>query len=73
MGQELRGIPEGERVIVGGDLNGHMGMSREAIARWLGRGRELKNEEVERVTAFAMAFDLSIVITFFENRPNHRV
>ena len=31
--QELRAIPEGERVIVGGDLNGHMGISREAIER----------------------------------------
>ena len=27
-----RAIPEGERVIVG-DLNGHMGISREAIER----------------------------------------
>ena len=30
---ELRVIPEGERVIVGGDLNGHVGSSREAIER----------------------------------------
>ena len=32
-----------------------------------------KNEEGERVTYFAMAFDLSIVNSFFEKRPNHRV
>ena len=32
-----------------------------------------KNEEGERVTDFAMAFDLSIVNTFFEKRPNHLV
>ena len=33
MDQEFRAIPEGERVIVGGDLNGHGGISREAIER----------------------------------------
>ena len=38
---------------------------------WLGSGRE--NEEGGRVTDFAMAFDLSIVNTFFEKRPNHLV
>ena len=32
-----------------------------------------KNEEGERVTDFAMAFDLSIVITFFEKIPNYIV
>ena len=30
-------------------------------------------KEGERVTDFAMAFDLSIVDTFFEKRPNHLV
>ena len=33
MDQELRAIPEGERVIVGGYLYGHVGISREAIER----------------------------------------
>ena len=32
-----------------------------------------KNEEGERVTDFAIAFDLSIVNTFFEKRPEHLV
>ena len=74
MDQELRAIPEGERVIVGGDLNGHVGISREAIERIHGGwGVGEKNEEGERVTDFAMAFDLSIVITFFEKRPKHLV
>ena len=74
MDQELREIPEGERVIVGGDLNGHVGISREAIERIHGGwGVGEKNEERERVTHFAMAFDVSIVNTFFEKRPNHLV
>ena len=62
MDQELRAIPEGERVIVGGDLNGHVGISREAIGRIHGGwGVGEKNEEGERLTDFAMAFDLSIL------------
>ena len=66
-----RAIPEGERVIVG-DLNGHMGISREAIERTHGGcGVGEKNEEGERVAYFAMAFDLSIINTFFWKRPNH--
>ena len=31
------------------------------------------NEEGERVTDFAMAFDVCIVNTFFENRTSHLV
>ena len=74
MDQELRAIPEVERVIVGGDLNGHVGISREAIERIHGGwGVGEKNGERERVTDFAMAFDLSIVNTFFEKIPNHIV
>ena len=33
MDQELKAIPEGERVIVGGYLNGHVWINRYAIER----------------------------------------
>ena len=36
MDQELKAIPTTETVIVGGDLNGHVGISREAIERMHG-------------------------------------
>ena len=43
-------------MIVGGDLNGHVGISREAIERIHGGWRVgEKDEEGERVTDFAMA------------------
>ena len=49
-------------MIVGGDLNGHVAISRKAIERIHGGwGVGEKNEEGESVTDFAMAFDLSIV------------
>ena len=51
-----------------------MGISREAIERKHGGwGEGEKNEEGERVTDFAMEFDLPIVDTFFEKKPNHIV
>lgn len=74
MDQELRSIPEGERVIVGGDLNGHVGMSRDEIERIHGGwGVGERNEEGERVVGFAMAFDLAIGNTFFEKRASQLV
>ena len=33
MDQGLSSIPEGDRVVVGGGLNGHVGISREANVR----------------------------------------
>ena len=46
MDQELRAIPEGEMVIVKGDLNGDVGISMEAIERiHVGCGAGEKNEE----------------------------
>ena len=48
------------------------GISREAIERTHGGcGVGEKNEEGERVAYFAMAFDFSIINTFFWKRPNH--
>ena len=61
-------------MIVVGYLNGHVGISREAIERIHGGwGVGEKNEEGEMVTVVAMAFDLSIVNTFFEKISNHLV
>ena len=55
MAQEIGAIPEGERVIVVGDQNGHMGMGREVIERIHGDwGVGGKNEEGDRVTYFAI-------------------
>ena len=46
MDQELKAIPDGEMVIVAVNLNGHVGISREAIAMIHGGCVvEEKNEE----------------------------
>ena len=72
MDQELNATLEGERVIVGGDLNGHIGRSREAIERIHGGwGIGDTNDEGEKIVDTAMALDLAIVNTFFreESEP----
>ena len=72
--EELRNIPEGEKVIVGGDLNGHVGVNREGIERVHGGwGVGERNEEGERVVDFAVAFDLAICNTFFQKRNAHLI
>ena len=50
MNQELRAIPEGERVIVRGDVNGHVRISRVAIERiYVGWGVREKTIIISRL------------------------
>ena len=72
MDQELSTTLDEERVIVRGDLNGHIGRSREGIERIHGGwGMGDRNDEGEGIVETAMAFDLAIVNTFFreESEP----
>ena len=74
MDQELSATIDEERVIVGGDLNGHIGSSREGIERIHGGwGMGDRNDEGENIVETAMAFDLAIVNTFFEKKVNQYV
>ena len=74
MDQELRTIPGRERVILGGDLNGHLGISRTGIDRVHGGwGVGERNEGGERVIDFAVAFDLALINTFFEKKESRLI
>ncbi|XP_043687611.1 craniofacial development protein 2-like [Telopea speciosissima] len=62
----------GEKIIIGGDLNRHVGRDRrgyEEVHRGYGVGE--RNEEGISVLDFAIAFDLCIANTFFEKRHEH--
>ena len=62
-------IPEDERVVVGGDLNGHIGTSNRVISiihGGLGMGE--RNEKGETIIDFALAFDMALVNTFFTKK-----
>ena len=61
-------------MIVGADLNGHVG-SRNNVIEWVhgGHGIGDRNLEGERMVDFAMASDLAIVNTFFTKKMEHLV
>ena len=74
MDQELSATLDDERVIVGGDINGHIGRSRDGIERIHGGwGMRDRNDEEEKIVDTAIAFDLAIVNTFFEKKVNQFV
>ncbi|KAL6582640.1 hypothetical protein OROMI_004718 [Orobanche minor] len=67
-------IPMGEKLIIGGDLNGHVGVSRdgfESVHGGFGFGDW--NEAGNGILDFALAYDLGIMNTWFEKRDSHLV
>ena len=74
MERVIKGLAMEERVIVGADLNGHIGTSSEGVERihgGFGFGRA--NAEGQRVLDFAVSFDLAIANTFFRKREEHYI
>ncbi|XP_021835669.1 uncharacterized protein [Spinacia oleracea] len=67
-------VPRSEKLITGGDLNGHVGSSRdgfESIHCDFGYGE--RNEAGNAILDFALAYDLEIMNTWFEKRDSHLV
>lgn len=61
-------------VIIGADLNGHVGKSREGFERnHGGRGYGLRNEGGTEILEIAQAFDLAIGNTYFKKRQEHLI
>ncbi|KAH1197968.1 Craniofacial development protein 2 [Glycine max] len=70
----LQDIPQGEKVFLGGDLNGHVGsMARgfEGVHGGFGLGE--KNGEGKSILEFSEALDLSIANTWFKKREEHLI
>ena len=70
----MQELEEHERVIVGADLNGHVG-SRNDVIGWVhgGHGIGERNAEGESIIDFAMSFDMAIVNTFFKKKREHLI
>ena len=59
----LQQIPDTEHVVIAGDLNCHIGASRERFERWHGdNGYGQLNEEGRVILQCAQMFDLAICI-----------
>ncbi|CAG9568035.1 unnamed protein product [Danaus chrysippus] len=70
----LRAIPAAEVIIVGGDLNGHVGRAADTYERvhgGFGYGR--RNAEGETILRTCIASDLAVVNTFFQKTSQHLI
>nr|XP_032511237.1 craniofacial development protein 2-like [Danaus plexippus plexippus] len=70
----LRAIPAAEVIIVGGDLNGHVGITADTFEReYGGFGYGRRNTEGENILKTCIAYDLAVVNTFFQKSPQHLI
>uniref|UniRef100_A0A8D8SH78 Craniofacial development protein 2 n=2 Tax=Cacopsylla melanoneura TaxID=428564 RepID=A0A8D8SH78_9HEMI len=70
---EISAMPNDERIILGSDLNAHIGRGNSELTSRIrgiwGMGDE--NDEGKAVADFAVAADLAILNTFFQKHDNH--
>ena len=67
-------IPWNERIVVGADLNGHVGEGNNGDEECMGRHRLGKrNNEGQPVVDFANRREQTITNTYFVKKPAHRV
>ncbi|KAI5728568.1 hypothetical protein M8J77_018083 [Diaphorina citri] len=73
--QEIDSIPREERVIIGGDLNGHVGRKGNETRGLVHGGWSVgvENEEGRRILDFALASDMALCNTFFEKQDKHLI
>ena len=69
----VRAVPSSEKLFIGGDLNGHVGSTSAFEVIHGGFDYGSRNQEGEEILAFATAFDLMIINTFFSKRESHLV
>ncbi|XP_071722944.1 uncharacterized protein [Rutidosis leptorrhynchoides] len=70
----MQSVPNGEKVIIGGDLNGHEGKDRDGYDdAHGGYVYGSRNKEGESILDFASAYDLVIPNTCFQKRDSHLV
>jgi hypothetical protein len=63
-----------EKLFIGGDLNGRVGSTRVGFdGVHMSFGYENRNQEVEGILNFALAYDLFVMNTLFRKRVSHLV
>ena len=66
--------PKNERIVVGVDLNEHVGKGNDGDEECMGRhGLGERNSEEQAVVDFAKRMELAITNTYFVKKPAHRV
>ena len=70
----MRKVPQQEKVYVGADLNGHVGKGGGGSGDVVGgHGFGQRNNGGARIVAWAQAFNLGIMNTFFVKKEEHLV
>ena len=70
----IQGIPNNDKIIVGGDLNGHVGEKTEGFDKVHGNfGYGERNEEGLRILEWAESHNLCILNTFFKKDSEHLI
>ena len=70
----IESIPRGERLVLGVDLNGHVGERKTSVQEVMGRfGIEDNNLEGQAVVDFAKRKEMVVVNTYFQKTEEHRV
>ena len=67
-------LPQDEIVVIGADLNGHVGQQRDGANKCQGnRGYGIRNEEGERILDFATAHNLVLANTYYVKKDDHLI
>ncbi|KAJ7978714.1 Craniofacial development protein 2 [Quillaja saponaria] len=70
----VQGVPLGEKLFIGADLNSHVGSTNEGFkCVHGGYGYGVKNEGGESILDFVVAYDLILANTFFKKRESHLI
>ena len=70
----IESISKEERIVLGADLNGHVGEGNIGDEEIMGRyGAGTRNKEGLMVVDFGKWMDLAIVNTYFKKKDEHRV
>ena len=73
-GADLRSFSEKDKIVIGADLNGHIGRGNTGYERWHGGfGYGEKNQEGDNILEFTQAYDLALGNSFFKKREDHYV
>jgi hypothetical protein len=70
----VKGVPSSEKLFIGGDLNGHVGIARGGFERvHESFGYDEQNQEGEEILNFAIAYDLMVANIFFRKKKSHLI